>query len=151
MHKVIIADTSCFIILHKIGELELLFKVYGRISTTLEVALEFGDQLPDWVSIEKVTDKQKQSLLELLIDPGEASALALALERTNSLVILDDYKARKTAEKLGIHFTGTIGVIVKAKLQGVIPSIKPILEKMKQTNFRISPDIEILAYKEANE
>jgi predicted nucleic acid-binding protein len=66
-------------------------------------------------------------------------------------VIIADYKARKTAEKLGIHFTGTIGVIVKAKLQGVIPSIKPILEKMKQTNFRISPDIEILAYKEANE
>lgn len=53
--------------------------------------------------------------------------------------------------QLGINYTGTVGIIVKAKLDGIIPSIKPILEKIKQTNFRISPELEIVALREANE
>lgn len=73
------------------------------------------------------------------------------MELKDCTIILDDNKARKIAEKLGLSFTGTIGVIVKAKLQGIIPSIKPILEKIKQTNFRISTEIEIQALKLANE
>jgi predicted nucleic acid-binding protein len=85
------------------------------------------------------------------IDKGESSAIALALEIPDSTIILDDYKARKIAERLGITFTGTIGVIIKAKLKGVISSIKPILEKIKQTDFRLSADIESQALKEANE
>ena len=75
----------------------------------------------------------------------------MALETPNSTVILDDYKARKIAEKLGIVFTGTIGVIIKAKLKGIIPSIKPLLEKIKQTDFRLSEEIEFEAIKEAKE
>jgi predicted nucleic acid-binding protein len=85
------------------------------------------------------------------IDRGESSAIALALETPDSTIILDDYKARKIAEQLGIIFTGTIGVIIKAKLNGIIPSIKPLLEKIKQTDFRLSAEIELQALKEANE
>jgi predicted nucleic acid-binding protein len=73
------------------------------------------------------------------------------LETPNCTVILDDYKARKVADCLGINFTITIGVIIKAKLENIIPSIKPLLDKIKQTNFRISADIELQAYKDAKE
>ncbi len=72
-------------------------------------------------------------------------------ETPNSVVILDDYKARKIAERLGITFTGTIGVIIKAKLNGIIPSVKPLLEKIKRTDFRLSAEIETQALKEADE
>jgi predicted nucleic acid-binding protein len=60
MHKTIISDTSCFIILTNIGELDLLHKVYGQIVTTSEIAAEFGEQLPDWVEIATVADKYRQ-------------------------------------------------------------------------------------------
>ena len=151
MPKTIISDTSCFIILSNIGELNLLQKVYGQIITTIEIATEFGEQLPDWVSIHQVTDKYRQQLLEMQIDKGESSAIALALETPNCTIILDDYKARKIADQLGLHFTGTIGVIVKAKLNGVIPSIKPILSKIRTTDFRLSSELELLALKESGE
>ncbi|OYU57357.1 MAG: DUF3368 domain-containing protein [Chitinophagaceae bacterium BSSC1] len=151
MPKTIISDTSCFIVLSNIGELNLLQKVYGQIITTIEIATEFGDQLPDWVSIHQVTDKYRQQLLEMQIDKGESSAIALALETPDCTIILDDYKARKIADQLGLHFTGTIGVIVKAKLKGVIPSIKPILSKIKTTDFRLYSELELLALKEAGE
>ncbi|WP_462254524.1 DUF3368 domain-containing protein [Ferruginibacter sp.] len=134
-----------------IGELELLHKVYGQIVTTLDIATEYGEMLPEWVEIATVKDKYRQQLLEMQIDRGESSAIALALETPDSTIILDDYKARKIAEQLGIIFTGTIGVIIKAKLNGIIPSIKPLLEKIKQTDFRLSADIELQALKEANE
>ena len=151
MHKTIISDTSCFIILTNIGELELLHKVYGQIVTTLDIANEYGETLPEWVEIVSVKDKYRQQLLEMQIDKGESSAIALALETPNSTIILDDYKARKIADQLGLVFTGTIGVIIKAKLNGIILSIKPLLEKIKQTDFRLSAEIELQALKEAKE
>jgi predicted nucleic acid-binding protein len=151
MHRVIISDTSCFIILNKIGELELLKKVYGTITTTVEIAEEYGIELPQWVDIITVQDKSKQRLLELQIDKGESSAIALAMEKPDSTLILDDIKARKIASQLGINYTGTIGVIVKAKLQSVIPSIKPILAKIKETDFRLTDEVEEMALKQAEE
>ena len=151
MPKIIIADTSCFIILSNIGILQLLYDVYEKVVTTEDIAVEFGEKLPVWVEILNVKDLQKQQLLELQIDRGESSAIALALELVNCTVILDDNKARKIARNLGINITGTLGVIIKAKLTGKIPSIKPYLEKIKATNFRLSAEIELQALIEAKE
>lgn len=150
-HKTIISDTSCFIILSNIGEFDLLQKLFGEIITTSIIQEEFGEILPSWVKIQNVSDKLKMQILELQIDRGESSAIALALEIPGSVLILDDYKARKVAENLGLNFTGTIGIIIKAKLENIIPSVKPLLDKIKQTNFRISAEIELQAYKEAGE
>jgi predicted nucleic acid-binding protein len=151
MRRTIISDTSCLIVLSKIGEIELLEKVYGHILTTVEIAAEFGEKLPDWIEVIVVKDILRQQLLEMQIDKGESSAIALALETNESTLILDDYKARKVANQLGLTFTGTIGVIIKAKLSGKIESIKPILSKIKQTDFRISSELETQALIEAQE
>lgn len=151
MRKVIISDTSCLIILSNIGELALLRNVYGYVITTLDIAIEFGETLPEWIEIGKVADLSKQQLLETQIDKGESSAIALAMEMPNSTIILDDYKARKIASHLKLTYTGTIGVIIKAKKLGIISSIKPILQKIKETNFRLSTEIELQALIEAGE
>ncbi len=150
-HRTIIADTSCFIILTNIDALPLLQKVYGAIVTTPEIAAEFGAVLPDWVLIKSVQDAVRQRILEMQVDKGEASALALALEMPGSKVIIDDYRARKAAEKLQINYTGTLGVLVRAKLEGRIASIKPLLTKIRQTDFRITDAIEEQVLKEAGE
>ena len=151
MHRTIISDTSCLILLTNIGELDLLHELYGQIITKIDIANEYGEKLPNWVEIKEVKDKYRQRILEMQIDKGESSAITLALETSDCTLILDDYKARRIAEQLHLSFTGTIGVIIKAKLLGLIPSIKPLLDKIRQTNFRVSVDIELQALKEANE
>ena len=151
MHKIIISDTSCFIILTNIGELSLLQKLYSKITTTIEIATEFGEPLPEWVEILSVKSKDTQRLLEMQIDKGESSAIALALEISDSLLILDDIKARKVATQLGLSITGTLGIIIKAKLEGIIPSVIPILNKIKQTDFRLSNEVELQVLKAAME
>jgi len=151
MPKAIISDTSCLIILNKIGELDLLHQLYKMVTITQDILLEYGENLPDWIEVQQVKDNYRQQLLEIHIDKGEASAIALALETADNIVILDDWKARKVAERLGLYVTGTLGVIIKAKNSGVITSIKPYLDKIRVTNFRISEELEQIALKEANE
>ena len=151
MPKIIISDTSCLIILNKIGELDLLRQLYNTVTITHDILLEYGEQLPDWIEVQQAKDQYRQQLLEMQIDKGEASAIALALETADSTVILDDWKARKLAERLGLSVTGTLGVIIRAKNNGLIPSIKPYLEIIRETNFRISEELEQIALKEANE
>jgi len=137
-YNVVIADTSCFILLDKINELDLLRKVFRTIVTTENIAKEFNKTLPNWVVVKTVVNKEYLALLQLEVDDGEASAIALAIEESKSLLIIDDNKARKLAAKLNLSFTGTMGVILKAKQEGIIESIKPLIEKIQQTNFRFS-------------
>ena len=132
-------------------ELDLLHRTFGEIITTKEVVQEFGEELPSWVIVKSATDKYRQRILEDQVDRGEASAIALALEFPESIIILDDYRARKVAENLGLAITGTIGVIIIAKKRGIIGSIKPYLEKLRLMNFRLSEEIEKQALKEAEE
>lgn len=151
MLNTVIADSSCFIILAKIGELNLLEKVFGGVITTPEVLAEFGEPLPGWVKIMSSSDNFRKQILEIQIDKGEASAIALALEITNCTLILDDYKARRIAVRLGIEITGTLGVIIKAKLNGVIPLARPYLEKISQTDFRLTTELFEEALKQSEE
>jgi len=140
-YKIVIADTSCFILLDKIDELELLKRLFEEIATTEEIVQEFGKELPDWIKIESVKDKKYQTALALEVDKGEASAITLSTEKANSLLILDDLQARKLAEKLGLRYTGTLGLIARARKEGVIESVKPIIEKIRNTNFRFSEEV----------
>jgi len=151
MHNTIISDTSCIIVLSNIDELSLLRSLYDRVTTTSMVAMEYGEELPGWFDIRDPASNEQLAKLEYQLDPGEASAIALALEMVNPTIIIDDYKARQIASELGLEVTGTLGVIVKAKLAGIIPSIKPILAKLKATNFRLTLDLEQSALTKAGE
>lgn len=141
MPEYVIADTSVLIILDKIDKLEILKGIYKEIYTTPEVANEYYKPIPGWIIIESVKDKRYQTFIQTQVDIGEASTIALAVEKDDSLLIIDDLKARKLARRLGIKFTGTLGVINKAKVFGLIDEIKPLLEKLKEINFRISDNI----------
>ncbi len=137
-YNIIIADTSCFILLDKIDELNILEKVFHLVTTTEDIAAEFRKELPDWITIRTVSNKDYQRLLCLEVDNGEASAIALSVEDGNALLIIDDNKARKLAAKLQLAYTGTLGVILRAKQMGIITEIKPIIKKIQATNFRFS-------------
>ena len=151
MPKTIISDTSCLILLDKIGEIELLHNLFGTIVTTIEVVEEFGLPLPSWIKVQQPADKNYQAIIEASVDKGEASAIALAIELDDCLLIIDDLKGRKFAQQLGLTIIGTLGIIVDAKLAGIITSVKPILSKIKTTNFRVSEKLELLLFKKANE
>ena len=139
------------ILLDKIGELTLLNRLFGQITITQEIANEFKNELPDWFKIENPTNKTYQKILEASLDKGEASAISYAIEQDDCLLIIDDFKGRKYAEQLGLKITGTLGVIIDAKLNGHIKSVKPLLDKIKRTDFRLTTDLERRTLEKSNE
>lgn len=141
MLRVVISDASTLILFDKIDAFSLLQKVYGELMTTPEVADEFGENLPNWIKVRTVSDKKYQKILETQIDSGEASVIALASEFEDALLILDDLKARKLATQLKFKITGTLGVIHKAKQMAIIDKVKPLIDKLLHTDFRIAEPI----------
>lgn len=147
---IIIPDTSCLILLSKIGEIEL-FRVCKKVYITSVIKKEFGKELPGWIQVKNPKDPHYQKILEMALDRGEASAIALCLETERSILLIDDLKGRKFAEKLNIRYSGTFGLILKAKQIGLIKKVKPLLEKIKSTDFRFSKKLFEIVLKEANE
>lgn len=148
---VVITDTSCFIILEKIGLLDILHKLFSVVITTPEIAAEYKLGLPEWVIVIPVRDKKNQQSLSAIVDIGEASAIALAQEIENHFLITDDLEARKLSAKLGLAVIGTIGILIRAKQNGLVDLIKPFLDQMKQTNFRFSEELYNAALNKAGE
>lgn len=141
MPKIVIADTSTLILFSNIEELDLLRKIYSELFTTPEIAEEFGEDIPKWIKIQPVINYKYQEFLETQVDLGEASAIALAKELEDTLLLLDDLKARKLAKRLKLKVTGTLGIIHKAKQLGIIEKVKPLIDKLLKTDFRISNKI----------
>lgn len=141
MSRVFVADASPLIVLQNIRELDLLKKLFGEVSITGEVETEFGLDLPDWIKVIEVQEKTKQSVLNLFLGRGEASVIALCLENADSLLIIDEKKGRRIAKDLGLKIVGTLGVIVKAKENGLVDSVQAVLEKLEAAKFRISPKL----------
>lgn len=142
MFKVIIADTSCLIILHNIDLLNILKGLFGEIIITPQVREEFNDSLPDWIKVVEAKNKSLLQTLSISLDKGEASSISLSLEQKDkTLLIIDERKGRKVAKELGINIIGTIGIILKAKEVGKINSLKEIIEKLESSQFRISKQL----------
>src|SRR4030042_3876709 len=141
MPNYVIAEASVLFIFDKLNRFDILQKIYQNIYTTNEMLHEFNKPLPEWIKVESVKDQKYLKFIRTQVDLGEASAITLAAEKDDALLILDDLKARKLARQLGMSFTGTLGMINKAKELGIIDKIKPLIEQLRETDFRISENI----------
>jgi predicted nucleic acid-binding protein len=121
--------------------MDLLHKLYPVVVVTDTIAGEFGEPLPEWIETRKVSNIAYQRLLEATLDPGESSAIALAMETPGSLLVVDDLKARKEVMRLGLPMTGTLGILYKAKQTGLVRHLAPLLGKVEKAGFRIAPAI----------
>jgi len=138
MDKLIISDTSCLIALSNIGFLHILKDIYEEVIITSEVQDEFGGNLPDWIIVINVKDKEKQAEIEKRLDRGEASSIALALETNNSILIIDELKGRKIAKLFDLEIIGTIGMLLIAHKKGLIDDVLNIILKLVNNGFRLS-------------
>lgn len=140
--ETIIADASCLIVLQNIQELHLLQQLFGEVYIAEEVHEEFGLDLPEWIKIKQIRNKTQLNELDLILDKGEASAIALCLENPDSLLIIDEKKGRRIARELNIKIIGTLGIILRAKEKGLIDSIANLLIELEKAGFRVSHNLQ---------
>lgn len=90
MPAIIVSDTSCLVLFDKLGKLDLLKSLFGKITVTDIIKKEFGKPMPEFIKVKNPKNKVYQKVLENTLDSGEASALALALEEPEHLLIIDE-------------------------------------------------------------
>ena len=151
MHTLIISDTSCLIALGRIGRLEILQSLFGSVLVTSIVAAEYGNYLPAWIEI---MDPRNQVLVREIagrIDEGEASSIVLATETQNSKLIVDDLPARRIAKAFAVNIIGTLGVLIEAKKQGILPSLRDAVDALQTAHFYLSADLVSIALRDVGE
>lgn len=148
---IVVSDNSVLSCLAEIGELDLLRRLYGKITVTEAIQLEALHgrapeslrslflRLPEWISV--VQDEWPYLEETGTLDSGEASAITLAWQhRHSSLLILDEKRGRKVAMTLGLRITGTAGLLTDAASAGFI-DFEDAFRRLSQTGFRLSPQV----------
>lgn len=114
-----------------------------------------GILLPDLAALEWVSVREpvSRSIFPLIRDlgPGEIGVISLGPENPGSLVVLDDYLARKTALEVGLRLTGTAGILIAAKRAGFIDNVAMLLYKMESLGFFLAPKHKATILQEAGE
>lgn len=126
----IVSNTTPLSCLLKIGNADLLRRLYGTLTIPHEVAGELDEagsvhdgwrrQLDFVQIVECAADETVMTLLTTEVDVGEAAAIALASRLGADLSIVDDMAGRRLARRLGLTITGTVGVILAAVERGYI-------------------------------
>ena len=104
----------------------------------------------DWIEVKEPLATSAVSLIQDL-GRGETEVLLLALESPGSFVILDDNLARVYAELNSIPVIGTCGLLLKAKSDGLVAHVSPILDKLEEKGFFISHEFKQLVIRMAHE
>jgi predicted nucleic acid-binding protein len=136
----VVANSSPFIALERIGHLHLLPALIRKVLIPPAVRREvFGSKpLPDWVEEKSLQQPLAPRMTATRLGPGEREAIALALELGADVLILDDLPARRLAISLGIPVIGTLGLLLRAKRRGLIPQVLPLMEELQEQDFHIS-------------
>lgn len=146
---IVVSDTTPLSELAKAGLLNLLPDIYGSIIIPQEVWSEAIAgvhpavslvQSANWIEVRSVSNPQKVSELITIsgLGLGECAAMILAEELGAGRVLIDDLDARKVAKSRNLPVTGTVGTLLVAKQQGLIPNVKDALDALIAGGKRIS-------------
>jgi predicted nucleic acid-binding protein len=72
------------------------------------------------------------------LDAGELAVLSLAIENPGAIVVLDDGAARKEAIRRNIPLLGTAGILLRAKEQDRIATVRPVLDNVRQAGLYLT-------------
>lgn len=135
----VVSNTSPIIALDYLKELHLLRELFGVTLIPPAVAREItGRSFPSWIQVRNLSQPVSPVILSASLGAGEREALTLALE-LEADILLDDKAARRIASRLRRPVLGTLGLLLRAKEKGLIPAIRPGLERLRALPFHISP------------
>ena len=149
----VICNTSPLQYLHQIGLLNLIPELYGHGQILIPQAVV------DEINAGRHSNKNLPTLTDLswaIISPpvrsptvsyrtnlgtGEKHVIGLGLNTPDALLIMDDRVARRCAFEAGLDVTGTVGLLLVGKQQGLPTSVKPSLDRLLNSGFHISTNI----------
>jgi predicted nucleic acid-binding protein len=141
----VIGDSSTLIHLTSIGRLALLQTFYEQITIPPAVWNEVVEQgagragatevaearEAGWIHVVAPADEALIHLLKRDLDAGESEVIALAVERQADLILLDESEARRIAKGYNLDKTGVIGLLIRARREGLVESLQAEMERLQ--------------------
>ncbi len=157
----VVVNATPLIALASVGHIVILRHLYNEVVIPPAVYSEVlaGGQYgigvadihdADWIKCVALSDSRRADVL-VDLDRGEAEVIALAQEIDADLVIIDERLARRYAKRSGLTLTGTLGVLLRAKSQGILPHITPLIHGLQANGIYLSDEIVAQVLKLADE
>ncbi|MBI4662236.1 MAG: DUF3368 domain-containing protein [Verrucomicrobia bacterium] len=150
---IVVADASPLIALARVGRLELLRTMFGRLllpeAVWHEVVAAGLDRAgagmviqADWIERRKAADSGMVRLLCRDLGAGESETIVLAREASADLVLIDERAGRTAAKRLGLRVTGLVGVLIEARERGLLPDAAAVVDDLhRRAGFWLSEDL----------
>lgn len=147
---IVVADSGPLIILARCDLLPLLVSAFGGIHIPQAVVDETTGvpERPGATAIRNFIEQHAQVHANVddafyaaairHLDVGEAQALGLA-RRLQCGVLMDERRGRQFARQHGVPLFGVLGVLLQAKRSGHIAQIAPVMMRMSELGYRLSP------------
>jgi len=163
---VVVSDSSRLISLTRLGRWSLLRELHDSVfipqavwdevavggaglpeSTALREAVRVG-----WVQVKRPVTAGAP-LGEAAEQLGRADGEGILLARElDALLPTDDAEVRVLAESVAVKVSGTVGLLVRAKRDGKIERLRPLLDQLRaQTNFHMSEKLYQTALSDSDE
>ena len=152
---IVVSDTSSVSALLRIGQGNLLQLLYGKVLIPEAVRAEllaFFPDLPEFLHCRQIVNAGEVSRLCDELDLGEAEAIVLARESHADVLLMDELHGRRVAAREGVPIIGLMGVLLKAKNEGLVASIRPLIERLEtEADFRLSTEFKQFTLRRAHE
>jgi predicted nucleic acid-binding protein len=122
----------------------LPLQLYTKVIIPPAVQAEFGGAVEGYI-VQPPSNRVHVQTLRLMLSAGESEVIALGVELSQGgeqvEMVLDDLQARRIALSYGLRIVGTVGLLIRAKQSGYIGSVRAILQQMRASGFRCSPEL----------
>ena len=149
-NRPVVLNNTPLVALWSLGRLDLLQGLFREVLIPSAVEEEFfaiEDQVrrkalseAPWIKTLELSHPRR-ALAYIGLDRGEAAVLAVAEETDARLVVIDERKARRYAERMGLTLTGTQGMLLAAKRAGLIGSVSACVKQLQDAGLFLSPDL----------
>ncbi len=145
--RAVVCNTSPVISMCKAGLGHLLAALFPKVLTTTAVAAELrakdvceAEGIETVLStIEVLPAPPLDPMLAAILDPGEASVLQIAKEKSITAVLMDERRGRRVAaDVFGFEVAGTCALLLRAKKLSLIPNVRAPLDRIIVNGLFIS-------------
>jgi predicted nucleic acid-binding protein len=145
--SIVVSDTSPIRAFHFLKQTDILRVLFATVIIPPVVANELAhphgtfDPLDlsgiQFIEVRAPRDQQRVAQYAAALDLGEAEAIVLAIE-LGTMLLIDEIDGRTAAAAAGVPFVGVLGVLARAKREGLIGEVRPLVDALRSgLRFRI--------------
>jgi predicted nucleic acid-binding protein len=146
-----VVNASPLILLGKAEQIQLLGALAGEIAVPRAVIREVGAKPDGQRTVQALTALESAivvddevppaDILSWDLGPGETQVISHAVMHSTNRVVIDDLEARRCAKAMGLAIIGTLGIVGRAKVCGLIGKAEPVIRRLRETGLYVSDDL----------